>query len=138
VFSLLFYSIASACLCSPHSLKAWQIFLLPLFLVPSLGIMPLSVLPSYCLLASLFTNQNQLGAGSQKLSADPLVQTVLREKQIAFIIQAATSMHSCFCLFACFCFVFRGSNSWHTNASYFERDLKLDFFSWTTLNLPGF
>jgi hypothetical protein len=39
-------------------------------------ILPLSVLPSYWLLASLFTNQNQLGAGSQKLHADTLLQTV--------------------------------------------------------------
>ena len=33
-------------------------------------ILPLSALPSYWLLASLFTNQNQLGANSQKLLAD--------------------------------------------------------------------
>jgi hypothetical protein len=38
---------------------------------------PLSFLPSSWLLASLFTNQDQLGTGSQKLHVDLLMQTVL-------------------------------------------------------------
>jgi hypothetical protein len=52
--------------------------LLPSFLVPSLGNsknLLLSVLTSYWLLEFLFTNQNHLGACSQKLHT--LVQTVL-------------------------------------------------------------
>lgn len=39
---------------------------------------PLSALPSHYLLASLFTNQNQLGAGSP--NADSLLQTILRSQ----------------------------------------------------------
>ena len=65
----------------------------PLLPVPSSGnpkILALFVLPSYGLLASLFANQNQLGAGSQKLRTDPLVQTVFGETQLALVIQAAT------------------------------------------------
>jgi hypothetical protein len=48
------------------------------FLLLSLGILKslLSVLSSYWLLASLFTNLNQLGAGSQKLCAEVLVQAI--------------------------------------------------------------
>ena len=56
------------------------LLLLLLLPVPSPGnpkIPPLFFLPSYWLLASLFINQNQLGAGSQKLCAHTLVQTVL-------------------------------------------------------------
>jgi hypothetical protein len=51
-------------------------------LVSSLGnpkIMPLSFISSYWLLASLFTNQNQMGAGSQKLCKDSLLETDLGE-----------------------------------------------------------
>jgi O-antigen ligase len=56
-------------------------------------IQPLSALPSHWLLTSLFINQNKLGAGSQKLRADILVQTILGGTQLAFIIQAATLTH---------------------------------------------
>jgi hypothetical protein len=49
--------------------------------------------PSCWLLASLFANQNQLEAGSQKLSADPLRQTVLGGT-ISFRVQAAPDISS--------------------------------------------
>jgi hypothetical protein len=49
---------------SPAWSQAWEILKSP----------PLSALLSYWLLASLFTNQSQLGAGSQKLQADTLLQ----------------------------------------------------------------
>ena len=50
--------------CSPPSLKPGN-----------LKVLPLSVLSSYWMSASLFTNQNQVAAGSQKLPVDTLVQT---------------------------------------------------------------
>jgi hypothetical protein len=48
----------------------------------------LSVLPSYWLLVSLFTNQNPLGTGSQKLCVDLPVQF---GGTLTFVIQTATS-----------------------------------------------
>lgn len=61
------------------------------------NLLPLSVLPNYWLLATLFTNQNQVGAGFQKLSADSPANSffflvVVGGDVISIRIQAATGL----------------------------------------------
>ena len=60
----------------PHTLLAWWICPFLFLPDPSQGnpIRPLSFLPSYWLLVSLFTNQKQLRVGFQNLHADALMQ----------------------------------------------------------------
>lgn len=74
----------------PHTLLAWWICPFLFLPDPSQGnpIRPLSFLPSYWLLVSLFTNQNPLGTGSQKLCVDLPVQF---GGTLTFVIQTATS-----------------------------------------------